>query len=45
MNQPCIQWYEAWWFMQNKGNKQQIWLTIDCCTREIVGVHVDDRTR
>ena len=36
---------EAWSFVGNKGNKQWIWLAIDRATREIIGVHVGDRSR
>ena len=34
-----------WSFVTNKGNKQWIWLALDAKTREIVGVHVGDRSR
>lgn len=36
---------EAWSFVGNKGNKQWIWLAINRDTREIVGVHIGDRSR
>ena len=36
---------EMWSFVGNKDNKQWIWLAIDRDTREIVGVHVGDRSR
>ena len=36
---------EAWSFVGNKGNKQWIWLTINRATREIIGVHIGDRSR
>jgi insertion element IS1 protein InsB len=36
---------EAWSFVSNKKNKQWIWLAIDRDTREIIGVHVGDRSR
>ncbi|MBE7385874.1 MAG: IS1 family transposase [Leptolyngbya sp. SIO1E4] len=36
---------EAWSFVANKGNKQWIWLAINRDTREIVGVHIGDRSR
>lgn len=36
---------EVWSFVQNSDNKQWIWLAIDQDTREIVGVHVGDRSR
>ena len=34
-----------WSFVQNKDNKQWIWLAIDVKTREIVGVYVGSRDR
>ena len=34
-----------WSFVQNSENKQWVWLAIDRDTREIVGVHVGDRSR
>ena len=33
-----------WSFVENKGNKQWIWLALDVKTREIVGVHIGDRS-
>ncbi len=33
-----------WSFVGDKGNKQWIWLALDVDTREIIGVHVDDRS-
>ncbi|MEO0806107.1 MAG: IS1 family transposase, partial [Cyanobacteria bacterium J06643_4] len=36
---------EAWSFVGNKGNKQWIWLAINRDTREIVGMHIGDRSR
>ena len=36
---------EAWSFVGNKGNKQWIWLAINRETREIIGVHIGDRSR
>lgn len=35
---------EAWSFVDNKSNKQWIWLAIDKTTREIVGVYVGERS-
>ncbi len=32
-----------WSFVDNKGNKQWVWLAIDAATREIVGVHIGER--
>ena len=40
-----IQCDEMWSFVGNKSNKQWIWLALDVKTREIVGVHVGDRSR
>lgn len=39
-----IQCAEMWSFVGNKGNKQWIWLALDVDTREIIGVHVGDRS-
>jgi len=36
---------EAWSFVGHKGNKQWIWLAINRDTREIIGMHVGDRSR
>jgi insertion element IS1 protein InsB len=36
---------EMWSFVRNKDDKQWIWLAIDRDTREIIGVHVGDRSR
>jgi insertion element IS1 protein InsB len=36
---------EMWSFVRTKENKQWIWLAIDRETREIVGLHVGDRSR
>lgn len=36
---------EAWSFVDRKGNQQWIWLAMDKRTREIVGVHVGDRSK
>ena len=36
---------EAWSFVGKKGNKQWIWLALDKKTREIVGVHIGDRSQ
>jgi len=33
-----------WSFVKDKGNKQWIWLALDVKTREIVGVHVGERS-
>ena len=34
-----------WSFVSHKGNKQWIWLALDVKTREIIGVHIGDRSR
>ena len=39
-----IQCDEMWSFVNDKGNKQWIWLALDVVTREIIGVHVGDRS-
>ena len=39
-----IQCDEMWSFVGNKGNKQWIWLALDIETREIIGVHIGDRS-
>jgi len=36
---------ELWSFVQNSDNKQWVWLAIDRDAREIIGVHVGDRSR
>lgn len=36
---------ELWSFVKNSDNKQWVWLAIDRDTREIIGVHVGDRSR
>ena len=39
-----IQCDELWSFVDNKGNKQWVWLGLDADTREIVGVYIGDRS-
>jgi transposase-like protein len=39
-----IQMDEMWSDVGSKANKQWIWLAIDATTREIVGVHIGDRS-
>ena len=34
---------ELWSFVDNKGNKQWVWLALDVNTREIVGVYIGAR--
>ncbi len=36
---------EMWSFVEMKANKKWIWLAIDRDSREIVGLHVGDRSR
>jgi len=36
---------ELWSFVNDKGNKQWVWLALDVSTREIVGCHVGDRSK
>ena len=38
-----IQCDELWSFVDNKGNKQWIWLALDAKSREIVGVYIGAR--
>src|SRR4028119_702140 len=38
-----IQCDELWSFVDNKGNKQWVWLALDANTREIVGVYIGVR--
>lgn len=40
-----IQCDEIWSFVVTKSNKQWIWFALDAKTREIVGVHLGDRSR
>ena len=39
-----VQMDELWSFVDNKGNQQWVWLALDAQTREIVGVHIGDRS-
>jgi len=39
-----VQMDELWSFVDNKGNKQWVWLALDVDTREIVGCYVGDRS-
>jgi len=39
-----VQMDELWSFVDDKGSEQWIWLALDVETREIVGVHVGDRS-
>lgn len=40
-----VQMDELWSFVNNKGNKEWVWLAIDADTREIIGCHIGDRSR
>ena len=39
-----LQMDELWSFVDNKGNKQWVWLALDIETREIVGCFIGDRS-
>ncbi len=41
---PVVQMDELWSFVDEKGNKQWVWLAIDRVSREIIGCHVGDRS-
>lgn len=36
---------ELWSFVDNKGNKQWVWLAMDESTREIIGAYIGKRNR
>jgi insertion element IS1 protein InsB len=40
-----VQMDELWSFVDNKGNKQWVWLALDADTREVIGCHIGDRSR
>ena len=40
-----VQMDELWSFVDDKGNKQWVWLAIDTHTREVIGCHIGDRSR
>jgi IS1 family transposase/transposase-like protein len=40
-----LQMDELWSFVDNKGNKQWVWLALDAVTREIVGCFIGDRSK
>jgi len=40
-----VQMDELWSFVDNKGNKQWIWIAIDAKTREVIGLYIGDRSR
>ncbi len=39
-----VQMDELWSFVDSKENQQWVWLALDAQTREIVGVHIGDRS-
>lgn len=39
-----VQMDELWSFVDDKGNKQWVWLALDVTTREIVGCYIGDRS-
>ncbi len=39
-----VQMDELWSFVDHQGNKQWVWLALDAETREIVGVHIGNRS-
>jgi insertion element IS1 protein InsB len=39
-----VQMDELWSFVDEKGNKQWVWLAMDRASREIIGCHVGDRS-
>ena len=36
---------EMWSFVQKKANKQWIWIAMDATTRQVIALHVGDRSR
>ena len=40
-----VQMDELWSFVDDKGNKQWVWLAMDADSREIIGCHIGDRSR
>ena len=39
-----VQMDELWSFVDRKGNEQWVWIALDATTREIVGLHIGDRS-
>lgn len=39
-----VQMDELWSFVDDKGNEQWVWLALDAATREVVGLHIGDRS-
>lgn len=40
-----VQMDELWSFVDDKGNKQWVWLAIDADIREVIGCHIGNRSR
>lgn len=40
-----VQIDELWSFVDNKGDKQWVWIAMDAKSREIIGCHIGDRSR
>lgn len=40
-----VQMDELWSFVDDKGNKQWVWLAMDADSREVIGCHVGNRSR
>jgi IS1 family transposase/predicted RNA-binding Zn-ribbon protein involved in translation (DUF1610 family) len=40
-----VQMDELWSFVNDKGDKQWVWLAMDAQSREIIGCHIGDRSR
>jgi len=40
-----VQMDELWSFVDNKGNKLWVWVALDVPTRQIIGLHIGDRSR
>jgi insertion element IS1 protein InsB len=40
-----VQMDELWSFVDDKGNKQWVWIALDATTREVIGCHIGDRSR
>ena len=40
-----VQMDELWSFVDDKGNRQWVWLAMDADTREIIGCHIGPRSR
>jgi IS1 family transposase len=40
-----VQMDELWSFVDDKGNKQWVWLALDVTTRELVGCYIGDRSK